>query len=521
MNTSRKIMKTRVLWVCQRFMNVEAKDRKKPQWFKPVGYQTNIAVYNPITKCKVPLTLRNKNFLSWYMCGPTVYDSTHIGHAATYMKADIISRILSNYFNINVLSVMCITDIDDKIIQRSKAKNQTFDELARHYENEFLTDMDSLNIKRPYLCCKVSKYVPQIIQFVEKIIAADYAYVTKDGSVYFDTGKYDKYGKLSTPFPESPHAEKRSTLDFALWKGAKEGEPYWECPWGRGRPGWHIECSTIASAVFGSSIDIHSGGIDLAFPHHENEEAQSCCYHNVDQWVNHWMHFGHLNLKGDVKMSKSLNNTISIQEYLKKYTSNQWRMLCLMSHYRNGIEFTDVVLNNAISILNKIENFLSDCENYITGHSNLDTKDEVFLLQCLDTTKDKITSVLADDFNTPRAVQAVVNLIDHGNKMFQNRKDKISGSRNVVAVAAVSQYISNLLSTFGFSHVKSMNDNKIENVMEHFMKFRSIVRNAALDKDIKADVLLNACDEIRFNLSTCGIIVKDIKKVSTWSVNKF
>ncbi|XP_020283326.1 probable cysteine--tRNA ligase, mitochondrial isoform X2 [Pseudomyrmex gracilis] len=409
--------------LCKRFVNTEVKRcHNRPRWIKPVGYETKVSVYNPMTKCKVPLILQTENVLKWYMCGPTVYDSAHIGHATTYIKSDIVHRILSDYFNIDVLMVMGITDIDDKIIKRAAESGKDFRDLSRHFEAEFFTDMSNLNVREPFLYCRVTDYVPQIIQFIEKLVANGYGYVTKTGSVYFDISKYDKYGKLTVPIEDtaSSHAEKRSPLDFALWKTAKDNEPSWKCPWGCGRPGWHIECSAIASTIFGNSVDIHSGGMDLAFPHHENEEAQSCCYHNIDQWVNYWFHCGFLTLR-DIKMSKSLKNTISIQDYLEKYSANHLRMLCLLSHYRNGIEFSEKVMQNAVAVINKFDNFLSDCDNFIAGRFKGAKIDENILLATLHDTRNEVSLALADDFDTSKAMHAIINLIGVGNKMlYQN-----------------------------------------------------------------------------------------------------
>ncbi|EFN83100.1 Cysteinyl-tRNA synthetase, mitochondrial [Harpegnathos saltator] len=502
--------------VCKRLVSSEAKGRDRLQWVTPVGHQTEVVVYNPVTRCKVPLILKTKNVLKWYMCGPTVYDSAHIGHATTYIKSDIIRRILTDHFNIDVLLVMGITDIDDKIIKCALESKQDFKALARRFEMEFLEDMNRLNVREPYIYCRVTDYVPRIVHFVEKLIASGYGYILKDGSVYFDTNKYNRYGKISIPSPDATHPDKKSTLDFALWKAGKSDEPFWESPWGRGRPGWHIECSAIASAVFGNSIDVHSGGIDLAFPHHENEEAQSCCYHGVDQWVNYWLHCGHLHLKGDVKMSKSLRNTVSIRDYLDKYSANQLRTLCLLSHYRNGIEFSDEVMQNAVSVTKKIENFISDSDTYTAGKLQAGEIDENLLLT---NTRSKVDSALADDFDTSRAMHAILNLVGVGNKMFR-QSDASPRSANVYgshasAVAVVSNYVSNTLSKFGFSQSASAKDRQVEEIIDHCLRFRAAVRNRALENP-KNDALLKACDNVREELSTCGILVKDIKDNFSW-----
>ncbi|XP_043277271.1 probable cysteine--tRNA ligase, mitochondrial isoform X2 [Venturia canescens] len=395
-------------------------------WLEPEGFMTNIKVYNPITKSKVPLILKKDGIATWYMCGPTVYDSAHIGHACTFVRFDIIRRILSQFFNINVITAMSITDIDDKIIQRSLGSKRDWKELTKSYEKEFFEDMEFLNVVPPYLYCRVTDYIPQIIHFVGKILATNSAYIGKDGSVYFDTKKYDKYGKLYKALPSEEHSIKNSTNDFALWKASKPGEPFWESPWGNGRPGWHIECSTIASTIFGCPIDIHSGGIDLLFPHHENEEAQSCCYHAVDQWVNYWLHSGHLYLSESQKMSKSLKNTVSVRDLLKTYSSNQFRLFCLLTHYRTGIEFSNEKMHGAIRILQKLENFLSDCQSYVSGRLIVAYIDENLVIDTLQNTKKKVYSALTNDFDTRSALAAIEELITVVNKMLRETEASLT-----------------------------------------------------------------------------------------------
>ncbi|XP_076233789.1 cysteine--tRNA ligase-like protein, mitochondrial [Calliopsis andreniformis] len=522
MNIFMRKLNCKLRKIHHRFVHIETEQTKQLQWLKPTGYETNITVYNPITKCKVPLILKNKNFLTWYVCGPTVYDSAHIGHATTYVKSDIIRRILSDYFNINIIMAMCITDIDDKIIMRSKESGQNYKHITQHYENEFVEDMEMLNVIKPHLYCRVTNYIPQIIQFVNNIVNKGNAYVVKDGSVYFDTSKYNSYGKLSSQVSDDSqpaHPYKKSASDFSLWKAAKEGEPFWDSPWGRGRPGWHIECSTIASTVFGNSIDIHSGGIDLAFPHHENEEAQSCSYHEVDQWVNYWLHCGHLFLE-DVKMSKSLKNTISIREFLNKYTANHFRILCLLSNYKNGIKFSDSVMTTAVNTLDKIEHFMNDCDNYIAGRWSVGSVDEITLLRCLDETKNNVNIAFANDFNTAHATRLLINLIDTTNKMLHEPQGTDT-NRNIPAIATVSNYISTIFSKLGILHSAEANEQKINSVIDYFVQFRNTVRNRALEQEVKDKILLSACDEARSNLSTCGVIVKDFKDKSSWSIKKY
>ncbi|GFG39209.1 hypothetical protein Cfor_11274, partial [Coptotermes formosanus] len=509
---------------------------KQDRWILPRGHETNISVFNCITNSKVPLILNNPNFMSWYMCGPTVYDSAHLGHACCYVKFDIIRRILLNYFNINVVMMMGITDIDDKIIQRAAESKEDPRRLADHYEEEFFEDMANLNIMSPTVVTKVTSFVPQIINFVQKIIDKGQAYSTEDGSVYFDTRSYTRYGKLfpNVPREESVIADKRSAMDFALWKGSKPGEPWWPSPWGprTGRPGWHIECSTMASAILGSTIDVHSGGVDLLFPHHENEEAQSCVYHGVDQWVNYWLHAGHLHVTGEAKMSKSLKNTVGIHDFLQSFTANQFRIFCLMSRYRSSMEYADTALKNAVDITKKIESFLTDCNAYIYGYTALGDVNEPYLLKTVSEVKTRLMGALSDDFDTPKAMSAIIELVGVTNKMLhQKPQHDTESARSLVAVAAVASFVQQSLEKFGadFSNRKE-SSTQIKNhgahlgrILNSVVQFRNKVRHHALNphgEDVNAQTdnvetgrvkntaLLNACDSLRDDLLSSGICIK-------------
>lgn len=503
----------------KRLMHSELKKHKTIQWIKPEGFKTDITLYNSLLKSKYPLILRNKNVVTWYMCGPTLYDSAHIGHASTYVRCDVIRRIMTEFYNLDVVLIMGLTDIDDKIIHRSQRTEQPWKNLTKFYEEEFFRDMKALNVLKPYMSCRVTDHIPQIIKFIENIFKKDAAYLAKDGSVYFDTLKFENYGKFRTCQEETKDSIKKSSLDFALWKASKENEPFWESPWGNGRPGWHIECSVMASEIFGSQIDIHSGGIDLAFPHHENEEAQSCSYHGTDQWINYWIHTGHLYSKGDVKMSKSLKNTVSIESFLKNNTANEFRLLCLMTHYRKDLEFSEDTVQLAVSALKKIENFINDCRSYVTGKMDGGCIDEPTLLMNLNKTREQVDAALADDFKTPEVINLILNLIKVGNKMLQQTPE-LSEARNTTAVAIVSCYVSTLLSKLGLSHnATEENQFALTEIVDNFVTFRKAVRTKALEdpKDVK---MLKMCDEVRQNLLSCGIQIKDQKDVSRWSFVK-
>ena len=307
-----------------------------------------LKVYNSLTRSKVRFIPKDPSRVLWYQCGPTVYAESHMGHARTYVCLDIIRRISQDFFGYNIVLCQNITDIDDKIIIRSSERQIPFRELAAANEAEFFDDMSRLGVQLPDMITRVSEYIPEIIVFVEALIEKGFAYAS-NGSVYFNTGTFEqaghKYGKLmpeqignSELLAEGEGAltandDKQNPTDFVLWKKTKthaDGmfEPSWESPWGNGRPGWHIECSVMSKCATerlgGGTIDVHAGGVDLKFPHHENEIAQSEGCLDSHQWINYWLHTGHLNIKG-FKMSKSLKNFITIRQALEAHTARQIR----------------------------------------------------------------------------------------------------------------------------------------------------------------------------------------------------
>ncbi|XP_018318658.1 probable cysteine--tRNA ligase, mitochondrial isoform X2 [Agrilus planipennis] len=494
--------------------------RYSHSWIKPIGQDTGIQIYNCIAKKKVPFITRNKEFLTWYTCGPTVYDSSHIGHASCYVKLDIIQRILRRYYNLNLITVMNVTDIDDKIIRRSKELKQSPTEVSRKYEKEFLNDLKILGIQMPDIMVRVTDKIDLIVRFIEKLLNDGYAYRSNDGSVYFDTSKLNCYGKLQNISKDS-HEEsfKKSSADFALWKSAKPGEPYWETKWGPGRPGWHIECSALASFFLGDELDVHAGGIDLQFPHHENEEAQSCAYFTKQQWVNYWIHTGHLHYGDAQKMSKSLKNTITITEMLEICSSNDFRMACLMSHYSKNMEFSTELIKTAKGVIDHYKNFLSHCSAYTDCTLNVKLNQNV-LKENLANVEKEIGCALSDDFDTARALKSLHNLTSNVNKMLTNSPPIPEDAMNSnVEILACANYVSNILSTFGInlnpkSHTTKQ-ENNFEDLLETLINFRQSVRSTALEqKDI---AYLKFCDEVRNNLAQLGIVLKDYGKKTSVS----
>lgn len=492
------------------------KPYKETKWLMPYGNPTGIYVYNCVADQKVPVILNDPHIATWYSCGPTVYDSAHVGHASCYVKLDIIQRILKSFFNIKLVTAMGVTDIDDKIIKKGQETKTDFRTVAKQYEHEFWLDMASLNVEKPLIISRVSEHINSIEGFVKKIIDSGMAYVTPDGSVYFDTSKFPSYGKLQrmqdSGEPSNDH--KRNKMDFAIWKGHKPGEPSWNTSWGEGRPGWHIECSAMVSKIFGSQIDFHAGGIDLQFPHHENEEAQSCAYHNTSQWANYWIHVGHLHAKGDSKMSKSLKNTISIPSLLETYSADTFRMACLMSNYRYPMEYNDKVMKTAEETLKKFKFFLKDVLVYVNNNATHSGEYKDKLLDDLQKAEDATLEFLKSDFDTASCIYNVLSLISNTNKIMKmHDKDYYP-----VPVILIAEYVTSLLAKFGITLKESAQGDMSNTLIDTLVDFRHTVRlNALIRKDKE---LLSACDIVRDKMKSMNVQINDSNKMPSWVSDK-
>nr|XP_017825957.2 probable cysteine--tRNA ligase, mitochondrial isoform X2 [Callithrix jacchus] len=478
-------------------------------WLQPTGRDTGVQVYNSLTGRKEPLIVAHAEAASWYSCGPTVYDHAHLGHACSYVRFDIIRRILTKVFGCNIVMVMGITDVDDKIIKRANEMNISPASLASLYEEDFKQDMAALKVLPPTVYLRVTENIPQIVSFIEGIIARGHAYSTAKGNVYFDLkSRGDKYGKLVSVAPgpagEPADSDKRHPSDFALWKAAKPQEVFWASPWGPGRPGWHIECSAIASMVFGSQLDIHSGGIDLAFPHHENEIAQCEVFHQCEQWGNYFLHSGHLHMKGkEEKMSKSLKNYVTIKDFLKTFSPDIFRLFCLRSSYRSAIDYSDSAMLQAQQLLLGLGSFLEDARAYMKGQLASGSVREVMLWERLSSTKRAVRAALADDFDTPSVLDAILGLVHHGNGELRATPKCVSGDGGEAT---------------------------LRGVVDELVRFRQQVRQFALatpeatgeaqrQQRLERQPLLEACDTLRRGLTAHGINIKDRSQTtSTWEL---
>ena len=373
-------------------------------------------IYNSLTRKKEEFIPLNPGKVSMYVCGPTVYNYFHIGNGRTFIVFDTIRRYME-YRGYEVNFVQNFTDIDDKMINKANEENTTVKEIGDKYICEYYKDADGLNIKRATTNPRATEYIDEIIKFVSGLIEKGYAYEV-NGDVYFRTKKFAGYGQLIGQNLEDLQAgarinvdeRKEDPMDFAIWKAQKPGEPAWECPWGLGRPGWHIECSCMAKNLLGDTIDIHAGGMDLAFPHHENEIAQSEAL-TGRKFANYWLHAAFLNVNNQ-KMSKSLNNFLTARDALKEYDADVIRFLMLSGHYRIQLNFSNELLESAKASIERLYNAIGNLENLISEVKVEKMNDEeVKYLESLDAYRQRYIEKMDDDFNTADAISVLFDLI--------------------------------------------------------------------------------------------------------------
>uniref|UniRef100_A0A914CL90 Cysteine--tRNA ligase, cytoplasmic n=1 Tax=Acrobeloides nanus TaxID=290746 RepID=A0A914CL90_9BILA len=628
-----------------------------PEWKPMTGSEKKpeLYLYNSLTRHKELFKPVTGNQVKFYICGPTVYDSTHLGHARTFLSLDIVRRVLTNYFNYDVLFVMNMTDIDDKIIKRARqnylfdhyvaktcknfnqiakdlssalilfkeqyeaetemdkkqmldkmivktnevvksvekelqakkgatsddhiglllnsardilsewldanlgktvSDHAIFDKLAKKYENEFHHDMSSLYVLPPHVLTRVSEYVPEIVAYVERIIKHGYAYKTSDGSIYFDTVSFESnpkhfYAKLVPEAygdTENAHKhlkesegelsmgtdrlqEKKNPSDFALWKSSKEGEPFWDSPWGKGRPGWHIECSAMNSAVLGEKLDIHGGGYDLKFPHHDNEIALCEAYLDNENWVNYFLHAGTLKIAG-LKMSKSLKNFITIRQALETYTARQLRILFLMHTWSEILDYSDQAMEQALQFEKFCNEFFLTVKNYLrraqsqcSDEASSYQKFEAEELQRLEkflSIKQEIHAALCDSVDTRTVIEKLREMVKMGNEYIRD-KEKQNVIPNCNFLRNLAEYVTSILKVFGTipessqigfpTETSESIDNKEELVMPYFnalAEFREAIRNLAIEA--KNNNILAECDRLRDEiLPELGVRLEDRK----------
>lgn len=373
-------------------------------------------IYNTLTRKKEEFVPIEEGKVKMYVCGPTVYNFFHIGNARPFVVFDTMRKYLE-YRGYKVKFVQNFTDVDDKIIKRAKEEGISASEVSEKYIAEYYKDAAALNVKKASVHPKVTETMDDIIKFVEELIEKGYAYES-DGDVYYRTRKFKGYGKLSGKNIDDLIAgariavgeKKEDPLDFALWKARKEdSEIAWESPWGMGRPGWHIECSAMSKKYLGNTIDIHCGGEDLQFPHHENEIAQSEA-HNGCEFAHYWMHNGYINIDGQ-KMSKSLGNFKTVRDLLENYDGEVLRFLILSGHYRGPIDFNPEILTQSSNGLKRMRNAKSNLKHLIASGSGTMNNEEKAELENLNQYREKFIAAMDDDLNTADAISAVFELI--------------------------------------------------------------------------------------------------------------
>ena len=366
-------------------------------------------VYNTLTRKKEELVPITPGEIKMYACGPTVYNYIHIGNARPLCIFDILRRYLE-YRGYNVKFVQNFTDIDDKIIRRANEEHVDFSEISERYIKEFWTDADGLNVRHATINPKATENIDAIIQIISTLIEKGYAYEAQ-GDVYFSTEKFKDYGKLShQPLEDLEAGEvKREPMDFAVWKAAKPGEPAWDSPWGKGRPGWHIECSAMNWRYLGDTIDIHCGGQDLIFPHHENEIAQSECF-TGKPFAHYWMHNGYINVD-NVKMSKSLGNFFTVRDVAEKYGYEPIRYLLISAQYRSPINYSTDIIEQCIAALNRLYTCRDSLDFELKNAADAEHDGDKAIIDGFNKYREQFIAAMDDDLNTADAIASIFELV--------------------------------------------------------------------------------------------------------------
>jgi len=445
----------------------------------------SLKLTNSLTKKKEVFKPINLDKISLYACGPTVYDNPHVGNARTLVVFDVLFRVLKVLYNSNVTYVRNITDVDDKIIEASQKNKIEINEITNKVTKIFHENCESLNCLKPTIEPKATEHIKEMIEMTSSLIKKGFAYENK-GHVYFEVTSFKDYGKLSNKNLDELKAGsrveisdlKKNPLDFILWKPSKENDPGWESPWGRGRPGWHLECSAMSEKYLGQSLDIHGGGLDLIFPHHENEIAQSCCNNNTKNFANYWVHNGFVTINNE-KMSKSLGNIISISDAVKKYSGQVVRLALLSAHYSQPLNWNDELLKNQEGVINKWYNLYSEVEE-----KNFEIDD-----------------VLLDDLNTPGFIAKIHELYNEAAKGNKEIKLRFNKACKLIGLFNINK-----------EEWESSKKRKI-NVSESFIQKKIEERTKA-----KNSGNFSLADQIREELLSKGIIIEDQKGKTIWKI---
>ena len=460
-------------------------------------------IFNTLTRQKEELKTIEPGTVKIYACGPTVYNFIHIGNARPLCVFDVLRRFLE-YRGMKVDFVQNFTDVDDKIIRRSNEEGISFSEVAEKYIGEYWTDANGLNIRKATVHPRATENIDEIIDIISTLIEKGYAYEVQ-GDVYFSPAKFAEYGKLSHQPLEELEAGarinigelKKDPMDFALWKAAKPGEPSWQSPWGEGRPGWHIECSAMARRYLGKTIDIHCGGQDLIFPHHENEIAQSECCNGVP-FANYWMHNGYINVD-NVKMSKSLGNFFTVRDVAEKYGYEPIRYLMISSQYRSPINYSVQIIEQCKASLARLYN-CSEALDFALENAADGALDEA-LAQRLDQHREDFIAAMDDDLNTANGLACIFELVSDINK------DVLGTEASKLTVEYAKKLFEELCDVLGLLYNKK--DNSLDAEVEALIEERNQARK---EKNWAR------ADEIRDQLKARGIVIEDTPQGVKWHV---
>ena len=446
---------------------------------------SNLLLTNSLTRKKEIFKPINPKKISLYACGPTVYDNPHVGNARSLVVFDVLYRVLKALYGSNVTYVRNITDVDDKIIEASHKNKMSIEEITKKITNVFHENCKSLNCLKPSIEPKATEHIKGMIEMTASLISKGFAYENK-GHVYFSVNSFKDYGKLSNKNLDELKAGtrievsdlKKNPVDFVLWKPSKNEDPGWESPWGRGRPGWHLECSVMSEKYLGKNFDIHGGGLDLIFPHHENEIAQSCSNNDIKNFANYWVHNGFVTINRE-KMSKSLGNVITISDAVNKYSGQVVRLALLSAHYSQPLDWNDKLLNSQETTLDKWYNVYSEKEEKTS----------------------EVDEVLLDDINTPGYIAKLHDLYNAASKGDEEKKSKFNKACKLIGLFDLNK-----------SEWESIKKSKIS-VPESYIKNK--IEERAKAKNNKNFAL---ADKIREELLSKGIIIEDQKGKTIWKV---
>ncbi len=481
-----------------------------------------IQLYNTLTRRKEEFVPRDKSEVTYYCCGPTVYNYIHIGNARTFVMADVIRRYLE-HAGYKVKFVLNITDIDDRIIHTANEQGLDFHAVAQMYTEAFFEDMAGIGLKLPDAFPRVTEHLNEIIAITQKLIANGLAYES-DGSVYYHVDGFDGYGKLSGKNPDDLIAgsrvevdeTKRNPLDFVLWKAAKPGEPSWDSPWGKGRPGWHIECSAMSTTLLGETIDLHAGGADLIFPHHENEIAQSEGA-SGKPFARYWIHFGFLNVDNE-KMSKSLGNFWLLRDALKKFRPEAIRLLFLQTHYASPLNFTEDNLHAAENAHKRLEAILNRSQQALelreqlggsVGRDEVHEFVEAFSKQ-LDRFEQDVEAAMSDDFNTAAAMGKIFEVF---NGLARITSTKTLNNFTAYVIKRARDLILQWNEFLGFLNLSTpqspVSSKRVDDLVQLLIDLRA---QARAKKDWATS------DLIRDRLNAMGIALEDSPSGTLWRI---